>query len=247
LKGNKKMKTFMVTGAAMGIGRAVVIALAKAGDTAVLNDVLQTDELNALVVQLEGMGVKVKLALGDVALPETALNAFADLDGLDILVNNAGILGEVSITEMSAGVWDNMIRVHLYGTFLFSREAAKLMSEQGSGCIVNMASDLGQLGCANLCHYSAAKAGIIGFTKALARELASKNIRVNAVAPGGTLTPMVEKLGAAYIKEEAERYPMKRLGSAEEIAHVVAFLSSEYASFITGQVLGVNGGGVMNG
>jgi len=242
LKGNKKMKTFMVTGAAMGIGRAVVIALAKAGDIAVLNDALQTDELNALVVQLEGMGVKVKLVLGDVALPETALNAFADLDGLDILVNNAGILGEVSITEMSTEVWDNMIRVHLYGTFLFSREAAKLMSEQGSGCIVNMASD-----CANLCHYSAAKAGIIGFTKALARELASKNIRVNAVAPGGTLTPMVEKLGADYIKEEAERYPMKRLGSAEEIAHVVAFLSSEYASFITGQVLGVNGGGVMNG
>jgi len=241
------MKTFMVTGAANGIGRAIALKLAKTGDTAILNDIAQSAELESLSGQLQAMGITTKLTIGDVSCPETAFQAFSQVNRLDVLVNNAGILNESPITAMDFETWDRMICIHLYGTFLFSREAAKLMTAQGFGSMVNIASDLGQLGCANLCHYSAAKAGIIGFTKALARELADKNIRVNAVAPGGTLTPMVEKLGADYIREEAARYPLQRLGRAEEIAHAVAFLSSNNASFITGQVLGVNGGGVMNG
>lgn len=241
------MKTFLVTGAANGIGRAVVLALAERGDLAVLNDLTDSAALTSLVRQLEQAGVESRVVLGDVSAPETARQAFDGLPRLDVLVNNAGILNESPITEMSFEQWDNMIRVHLYGTFLFAQQAARLMSRQGSGAIVNIASDLGQLGCANLSHYSAAKGGIIAFTKALARELAAKGVRVNAVAPGGTLTPMVERLGADYIREESARYPLQRLGTAEEIAATVAFLASAQASFTTGQILGVNGGGVMNG
>lgn len=241
------MKTFLVTGAANGIGRAVVLALAERGDLAVLNDLTDSAALTSLVRQLEQAGVESRVVLGDVSAPETARQAFDGLPRLDVLVNNAGILNESPITEMSFEQWDNMIRVHLYGTFLFAQQAARLMTRQGSGAIVNIASDLGQLGCANLSHYSAAKGGIIAFTKALARELAAQGVRVNAVAPGGTLTPMVERLGADYIREESARYPLQRLGTAEEIAATVAFLASDQASFTTGQILGVNGGGVMNG
>ncbi|MCU1721461.1 SDR family NAD(P)-dependent oxidoreductase [Pseudomonas sp. 5P_5.1_Bac1] len=241
------MKTFLVTGAANGIGRAVVLALAEQGDLALLNDLGDSPALAALVTQLHAAGVETRVVLGDVSAPETAREAFSGLERLDVLVNNAGILNEAPITEMTFEQWDQMIRVHLYGSFLFAQQAARLMTRQGSGAIVNIASDLGQLGCANLCHYSAAKGGIIAFTKALARELAAHGVRVNAVAPGGTLTPMVERLGPDYIREESARYPLQRLGTAEEIAATVAFLASAQASFTTGQVLGVNGGGVMNG
>ncbi|MBS7560178.1 SDR family oxidoreductase [Pseudomonas sp. RC4D1] len=241
------MKTYLVTGAAYGIGRAIALALGETGDTAVLNDLSFSHELESLVQELESKGVTARIALGDVSSPETVRHAFSGLERLDVLVNNAGILNEAPITRMAFEQWDLMIRVHLYGTFMFAQEAARLMTRQGSGSIINIASDLGQLGCANLCHYSAAKGGIIAFTKSLARELAPHAVRVNAVAPGGTLTPMVKRLGPAYVKEEAARYPLQRLGTADEIAHTVVFLSSEKASFTTGQVLGVNGGGVMNG
>ena len=241
------MKSYLVTGAAKGIGRALALALAEPGDSAILNDLTFSHELESLVQELEQKGVSVQIALGDVSAQATVQQAFSGVQRLDVLVNNAGILNEAPITQMSFEQWDKMLRVHLYGTFLFSQQAARLMTRQGSGAIVNIASDLGQLGCANLCHYSAAKGGIIAFTKALARELAPQGVRVNAVAPGGTLTPMVERLGPAYIKEEAARYPLQRLGSAQEIANSVVFLASNNASFTTGQVLGVNGGGVMNG
>jgi 3-oxoacyl-[acyl-carrier protein] reductase len=121
------------------------------------------------------------------------------------------------------------------------------MKEQRSGRVINIASDLGQLGCENLAHYSAAKGGIIALTKSLARELSSVGVLVNAIAPGGVLTPMVEALGPKYIEEESARYPLKRLGTAREIADVAVFLASEASSFMTGQIVGVNGGGVMNG
>ncbi|PBJ04802.1 SDR family NAD(P)-dependent oxidoreductase [Pseudomonas sp. ACN5] len=240
------MKTYLVTGAAQGIGRAVALALGEQGSLAVLNDLQESPALLTLADELQARGVEVRLALGDVSDPATAERAFAGLQRLDVLVNNAGFLQEAPLSELSVEAWDRMIRVHLYGAFLFCKPAAALMTRQGSGAIVNIASDLGQLGCANLCHYSAAKGGIIALTKSLARELAAHGIRVNGVAPGGTLTPMVERLGEAYIREEALRYPMLRLGTAQEIAAAVIFLASEQASFMTGQILGVNGGGVMN-
>ncbi|NWA11622.1 SDR family NAD(P)-dependent oxidoreductase [Pseudomonas gingeri] len=241
------MKTYLVTGAAQGIGRAVALALGEQGSLAVLNDLQESPALLALADELKARGVEVRLALGDVSDPATAERAFSGLQRLDVLVNNAGFLQEAPLSELSFEAWDRMIRVHLYGAFLFCKPAAALMTRQCSGAIVNIASDLGQLGCANLCHYSAAKGGIIALTKSLARELAAHGIRVNGVAPGGTLTPMVERLGEAYIREEALRYPMLRLGTAQEIAAAVIFLASAQASFMTGQILGVNGGGVMNG
>jgi 3-oxoacyl-[acyl-carrier protein] reductase len=241
------MKTFMVTGAAQGIGNAIVRGMAEPGDRAILNDLQHSPALSTLAEHLRQRGVEVQFALGDVADPATAEVAFNGLDKLDVLVNNAGILDESPITEMSLAQWDRIIRVHLYGAFHFCKPAAVLMKRQGSGVIINIASDLGQLGCANLCHYSAAKGGIIALTKSLARELAEYGIRVNGVAPGGALTPMVERLGSDYIREEAARYPMQRLGMPEEIAAAVVFLASAQASFMTGQILGVNGGGVMNG
>lgn len=241
------MKTYLVTGAAQGIGRAVALMLGERGSLAVLNDLQESPALLTLADELKVRGVEVRLAVGDVSDPATAERAFAGLERLDVLVNNAGFLQEAPLTELSFEDWDRMIRVHLYGAFLFCKPAAALMACQGSGAIVNIASDLGQLGCANLCHYSAAKGGIIALTKSLARELAAQGVRVNGVAPGGTLTPMVERLGEAYIREEALRYPMLRLGTAEEVAAAVVFLASDKASFMTGQILGVNGGGVMNG
>jgi 3-oxoacyl-[acyl-carrier protein] reductase len=241
------MKTFLVTGAAQGIGHAVALALGERGSFAILNDLHESPALMALADELRARDVEVHLVVGDVSDPTTAERAFAGLERLDVLVNNAGFLQEAPLSELSFEAWDRMIRVHLYGAFLFCKPAAALMTSQGSGAIVNIASDLGQLGCANLCHYSAAKGGIIALTKSLARELAVQGVRVNGVAPGGTLTPMVERLGEAYIREEALRYPMLRLGTAEEVAAAVVFLASQKASFMTGQILGVNGGGVMNG
>jgi len=241
------MKTYLVTGAANGIGRAIALRLGKAGDTAILNDLCDSEALQSLVDELHRRDIKTDIVLGDVSDPGTAEYAFTGLERLDILVNNAGILFEKPITELTFEEWDRMICVHLHGAFLFSKGAAALMQRQRSGAIVNISSDLGQLGCADLCHYAAAKGGIIAFSKSLARELASWNVRVNSVAPGGTLTPMVTRLGEDYIREEAARYPLQRLGTAEEIANVVAFIASEEASFMTGQVLGVNGGGAMVG
>lgn len=241
------MKTYLVTGAAQGIGRAVASILGEPGGLAILNDLQETPALLALADDLRARRVEVRYALGDVSDPATSEHAFAGLERLDVLVNNAGFLQEAPLTELSFEAWDRMIRVHLHGAFLFCKPAASLMARQGGGAIVNIASDLGQLGCANLCHYSAAKGGIIALTKSLARELAAQGIRVNCVAPGGTLTPMVERMGEAYIREEALRYPMLRLGTAQEIAAAVDFLASDKASFMTGQILGVNGGGVMYG
>lgn len=241
------MKSYLVTGAAQGIGRAVASMLGEPGSLAILNDLQESPALLTLADEMRARGVQVRYALGDVSDPATAERAFAGLERLDVLVNNAGFLQETPLTDLSFEAWDRMIRVHLHGTFLFCKPAAGLMTRQGSGAIINIASDLGQLGCANLCHYSAAKGGVIALTKSLARELAAQGVRVNCVAPGGTLTPMVERMGEAYIREEALRYPMLRLGTAQEVAAAVAFLASDKASFMTGQVLGVNGGGVMYG
>ncbi|CAG9238416.1 3-oxoacyl-(acyl-carrier-protein) reductase FabG [Paraburkholderia tropica] len=239
--------TCLVTGAASGIGRAIALAFARERAHVIINDLHVGAALDELRKDIEAMGATCTIAAADVADPDCVRSLFAGIDRLDVLVNNAGILQESPVTDITDDAWDRMIKVHLYGTFHFSREAVRLMKQQRHGAIVNIASDLGQLGCENLSHYSAAKGGIIAFTKSLARELASHGVRVNAVAPGGVLTPMVEALGDTYIKEESARYPLKRLGTPDEIAQVVRFLSSGAASFMTGQIVGVNGGGVMNG
>lgn len=237
----------MVTGAGSGIGKSIAISFAEAGANVVLNDLPTQSTVDSVKEQIERLGSQCVLKLGDISDSAVVNVLVSEIPQLDVLVNNAGYLRESSITEMSDEDWDRMLKVHLYGTFYCARAAARKMLPQGHGRIVNIASDLGQLGCENLTHYSAAKGGIIAFTKSLARELAARGILVNAVAPGGTLTPLVDRLGPEYVKEESARYPLKRLGRPEEIARVVRFLASDEATFMTGQVLGVNGGGVMNG
>lgn len=206
------MKTFLVTGTAQGIGNAINRGLAQPGNRAVLNDLKLSAELTTLASSLRERGVEVILALGDV----TAEATFDGLERLDVLVNNAGILTKSLITEMNLVQWDRTLQVQLYGVFHFCKSAAILMKAQGSGVIINIVSDLGQLGWAKLCHYSAAKGAISALSKSLARELAPFGIRVNGVAPSGILTPMVARLGADYILEKAARYPLQRLGTARQ-------------------------------
>jgi 3-oxoacyl-[acyl-carrier protein] reductase len=244
--GRFKGKTVLVTGAGSGIGFAICEAFAREGATIIANDLPTQDNLLALKLAIEAQGGICIVRPGDVSDPLTAAGIFAKIEKLDVLVNNAGYLMEVKLSEMTDAQWDHMIKVHLYGSFYFARGAAGLMQRQGFGRIINIASDLGQLGCENLAHYSAAKGGIIAFTKSLARELGPDGILVNAVAPGGILTPLVGRLGNDYIKKEANLYPLKRLGLPSEISSVVLFLASSGATFMTGQVIGVNGGGVMN-
>lgn len=240
-------KKVFITGSASGIGKATAIAFADMGAELILNDLPQSFQKSNVVYEVEKRGARCSVREGDVSSSESVMEMFHGLDSVDVLVNNAGFLQEISVIDMSDEHWDRMIKVMLYGTFYCSREAIKLMKKQQGGNIINIASDLGQLGCEKLCHYAAAKGGIISFTKSLARELGPDGINVNAVAPGGTMTPLVERLGAQYILEEAAKYPMKRLGQPEEIASVIVFLASEKASFMTGQIIGVNGGSAMYG
>jgi 3-oxoacyl-[acyl-carrier protein] reductase len=240
-------KTCLVTGAGSGLGHDIALAFARQGAHVIVNDLPSSAGIAALGQRIEAAGGTCTLAPGDVSDADRVREIFKDIDRLDVLVNNAGILQEAPITELTDAMWDRMIKVHLYGAFHFAREAARLMKRQREGRIICIASDLGQLGCENLAHYSAAKGGIIALTKSLARELSGDGVLVNAVAPGGIVTPMVEALGEAYQREESAKYPLKRLGVPREISDVVLFLASGAASFMTGQIIGVNGGGVMNG
>jgi 3-oxoacyl-[acyl-carrier protein] reductase len=242
-----KEKTVFITGAGGGIGKEIALLFAKQGAKVFLNDLPHSKGVFEVKSLIENKGGSCELKLGDISSPDEVRAMFNGIESLDVLVNNGGILQEVSFLEIGDDDWDKMIKVHLYGSFYCTREAIPIMLKAKSGRIINISSDLGQLGCENFAHYSAAKGGIIALTKSLAREFGPKGILINSVAPGGTLTPMVTELGEAYIKEEAARYPLQRLAIPSEIAAVVVFLSSESASFITGQVLGVNGGGVMNG
>ncbi|MGG1678430.1 SDR family NAD(P)-dependent oxidoreductase [Neobacillus sp. NRS-1170] len=240
-------KSVFITGAGSGIGKETALAFAREGAKVYLNDLPTQQNVQKIKEELINEGVQVELKLGDISNPEQVKDMFKDIENLDILVNNAGVLQEVSMEEITDSDWDAMIKVHLYGTFYCSREAGKLMLHQESGKIINISSDLGQLGCERLAHYSAAKGGIIAFTKALAREWGPKGVLVNSVAPGGTMTPLVERLGPEYAIEEAAKYPLKRLAEPSEIANVILFLASDEALFMTGQIVGVNGGGVMIG
>jgi 3-oxoacyl-[acyl-carrier protein] reductase len=240
-------KNVFITGAGSGIGKRTALAFAQEGATLYLNDLPNQENIYRVKDEILNLGAQVELKLGNISDPNQVREIFHSIEKLDILINNAGYLQEVPALELDDTGWDNMIKVHLYGTFYCCREAGRLMVQQCSGKIINIASDLGQLGCENLVHYSAAKGGIISLTKALAREWGPNGILVNSVAPGGTLTPLVERLGTEYVIEEAAKYPLKRLAEPSEIANVILFLASEDSSFMTGQIVGVNGGGVMNG
>jgi 3-oxoacyl-[acyl-carrier protein] reductase len=238
-------KVALVTGASRGIGRSISLALAGQGAKIVAVDVdLQATE--EFVAELKAQGTDAIAVQGNVTLADDVaemMKAAVDAFGsVDILVNNAGITRDALLLRMKEEDWDAVLTVNLKGAFLCSRAAAKIMSKQRYGRIVNIASVVGQMGNAGQANYCASKAGLMGLTRSNARELAKRNVTVNAVAPGFIATAMTDALPETKRQELAAQIPLERLGSADDIAHAVLFLASDQAAYITGQVLGVNGG-----
>ena len=235
-------KVALVTGGSRGIGRACALELAKAGCDVVINYAGNEEAANKTVEELKALGSNAKAMKFDVAnqeLVEAAVKEIVDTYGkINILVNNAGITRDGLFMRMNAQNWLDVINTNLNSAYYVTNPIAKIMIKQRSGAIVNMASISGIYGNAGQANYSTAKAGLIGMTKALAKELASRNIRVNAVAPGFIQTDMTKDLPQEQI---VDKIPLKRLGEPEDIAKTVKFLALD-ATYITGQVIGVDGG-----
>lgn len=232
----------LVTGGSRGIGKACALHLAKAGYNVVINYAGNEEAAKQTVSELEALGVKAEAVKFDISNHDEAQEAVAKIiekyARIDVLVNNAGITRDGLFMRMSKENWDAVINTNLTGAFNVTQPVIKVMMKQRSGAIVNMASIVGIYGNAGQANYAAAKAGLIGFTKSLAKELASRNIRVNAVAPGFVQTDMTKSLDSAQI---SEHIPLKRLGDADDIAGAVKFLAVD-ATYVTGQVLQVDGG-----
>ena len=235
-------KVALITGGSRGIGKACAIELAKAGCDVIINYAGNEEAANKTVEELKALGSNAKAMKFDVSNQELVENAIKEIMGeykrIDILVNNAGITRDGLFMRMNAQNWLDVINTNLNSAYYVSNPVAKIMIKQRSGAIVNMASISGIYGNAGQANYSTAKAGLIGMTKALAKELASRNIRVNAVAPGFIQTDMTKDLPQEQI---VERIPLKRLGEPEDIAKTVKFLALD-TTYITGQVIGVDGG-----
>lgn len=235
----------LVTGASRGIGRSISLALAAKGAKIVAVD-MDLESTEAFVAELKADGVEALAVQGNVTQPDdvdSMVKAAKETFGrIDILVNNAGITRDGLLLRMKDEDWDAVLTVNLKGAFMCSRAVAKVMSKQRCGRIINIASVVGQMGNAGQANYCASKAGLIGLTKSNARELAKRNITVNAVAPGFIATAMTDALPEDKRAELAAQIPLERLGSSEDIANAVLFLASEHSSYITGQVIGVNGG-----
>ena len=243
-----KDKVALVTGGGQGIGRVIGDNLAKSGAHVIFGDInLENAEKSAKAILANGG--RASATLLNVADPENVKEVFdsivKEFKPLDILVNNAGITKDGLFVRMKEDDWDQVLAVNLKGSFLCGQQAAKQMMKQRQGAIVNIASIVGVMGNAGQANYSASKAGLIGLTKTMARELAPRNITVNAVAPGFIDTEMTRVLDEKIKDKLIEQIPLSRLGLPEDIANSVAFLVSSRSSYITGQVLNVNGGMLM--
>lgn len=243
---SEQKQTALITGAGHGIGRAIALRLAKEGINIVINYSSSEDEAAELAQEAETFGVETLLLKADISKEEEASRLFEKaltLSGrIDILVNNAGITRDNLLLRMSEADFDRVIDINLKGSFLCMKKAARIMLKQRYGRIINISSVVGLRGNAGQVNYAASKAGIIGMTKSLAKELASRNITVNALAPGMIETKMSEEMSETAKKTMLDMIPAGRIGRPEDVAHAAAFLASKEASYITGQVICVDGG-----
>ena len=239
-------KVAVVTGAARGIGKAIALKLASEGAAIAFTDLAIDDNAKATETEIEALGVKVKGFASNAANYDDTQKVVADIakefGRIDILVNNAGITRDGLLMRMTEQQWDMVINVNLKSAFKFTQACTPIMMKQKSGSIINMSSVVGVSGNAGQANYSASKAGMIGLAKSVAKELGSRGIRANCIAPGFIITEMTHQLPEDVRKEWASKIPLKRGGTPEDVANVTLFLASDLSSYVTGQVINVCGG-----
>ncbi|MBP5547668.1 MAG: 3-oxoacyl-[acyl-carrier-protein] reductase [Bacteroidales bacterium] len=243
-------KTALITGASRGIGRSHALLFAEEGANIIFTDLKENENSESLLAELRAKGVRADFLASnaaDNAQAQDVAKWVADNYGrLDILVNNAGITKDNLILRMSVEDWNLIMDVNLRSVFNYTKAFAPMMMKQRSGSIINISSIVGLNGNAGQCNYSASKAGIIGFTRSIAKELGSRNIRCNAVAPGFIETPMTQQLPEDVRKDWMTKIPLRRGGLDTDVAHVSLFLASDLAAYVTGQVISCDGGLAIN-
>ncbi|MCD6177418.1 MAG: 3-oxoacyl-[acyl-carrier-protein] reductase [Candidatus Cloacimonetes bacterium] len=241
-------KVAIITGAARGIGFSIAEMLSKHGATSIIID-LNKEAVDAAVQQIDDLGNRAIGFIADVTNSDEVASIFKEIHKkfgkIDILINNAGITKDGLLMKMKESDWDAVMNVNLKGTFICTQKVCRYMMKSRSGVILNIASVVGIMGNAGQANYAASKGGIIALTKSSAKEFASRNIRVNAIAPGFIKTEMTDKLPQEVIDNYSDAIPLSRMGTAKDIANLCIFLASEEASYITGQTIQVDGGLIM--